>query len=112
MKKLENILADNPAVQSEIQVLLIEDNPADARLFKEYLIDEPAQAYTLTHVETIADALEDGPRSVDDLAQATGTHAGALNRALRLLSAHGVFHSTWKPSGVRSACQVTSPPSP
>ncbi len=39
----------------------------------------------------IADALEDTPRRVEDLAQATGTHAGALNRALRLLSAHGVF---------------------
>lgn len=39
----------------------------------------------------IADALEDEPQSVEDLARATGTHAGALNRALRLLSAHGIF---------------------
>ncbi|MDP6469277.1 MAG: methyltransferase [Pirellulaceae bacterium] len=39
----------------------------------------------------IADALEDTPQSVEELAQSTGTHAGALNRALRLLSAHGVF---------------------
>ncbi len=39
----------------------------------------------------IADALGDTPRNGDDLAQARDTHAGALNRALRLLSAHGVF---------------------
>ena len=39
----------------------------------------------------IADALEETPRSVEELAQATGTHAEALNRALRLLSSHGVF---------------------
>ena len=39
----------------------------------------------------IADALEDTPQAVEDLAMATATHAGALNRALRLLSAHGVF---------------------
>jgi len=39
----------------------------------------------------IADALEDRPRSAEELAAATGTHAGALNRALRLLSAHGIF---------------------
>ena len=42
----------------------------------------------------IADALDDTPRSVEDVAQATGTHAGALNRALRLLSAHGVFQQS------------------
>jgi hypothetical protein len=40
----------------------------------------------------IADAVEDTPRNVEDLAAATGTHAESLNRALRLLSAHGVFH--------------------
>jgi hypothetical protein len=39
----------------------------------------------------IADALEDMPLSPEQLADATGTHAGALNRALRLLSTHGVF---------------------
>lgn len=39
----------------------------------------------------IADALDDTPCDVAQLAEATGTHAGALSRALRLLSAHGVF---------------------
>ncbi len=42
----------------------------------------------------IADALDDTPRSVEDLAKDTGTHAEALNRALRLLSAHRVFQQS------------------
>jgi len=39
----------------------------------------------------IADALDDAPRSVESLAAATDTHAGALGRVLRVLAAHGVF---------------------
>ena len=39
----------------------------------------------------VADALGDTPQSADMLAQATGTDADALGRALRLLAANGVF---------------------
>ncbi len=39
----------------------------------------------------IADLLEDGPRSVDELAEATGTHAPTLSRLLRALGSVGVF---------------------
>src|SRR5215468_10557304 len=39
----------------------------------------------------IADLLRDGPRSVDDLAQATQTHAPTLYRLLRALAAAAVF---------------------
>ena len=39
----------------------------------------------------IADALDKTPRSAEALAAATGTDAEALNRALRLLAAHGIF---------------------
>jgi hypothetical protein len=39
----------------------------------------------------VADALGETPLSADALAAATGTHPDALNRALRVLSAHGVF---------------------
>jgi hypothetical protein len=39
----------------------------------------------------IADALEETPRSAEVLAAVTGTNAEALNRALRVLSAHGIF---------------------
>lgn len=39
----------------------------------------------------IADALGDTPQSAASLAAATGTHAEALARALRLLAANGVF---------------------
>lgn len=39
----------------------------------------------------VADALEETPRTAAALAQATGAHPQALERTLRLLSAHGVF---------------------
>jgi hypothetical protein len=39
----------------------------------------------------IADALDETPRSAEALAATTRTDAEALNRALRLLSAHGIF---------------------
>jgi hypothetical protein len=41
----------------------------------------------------IADALNDTPRTAQDLAAATGTHAGALSRILRVLCAEGVFET-------------------
>src|ERR1700736_4059375 len=39
----------------------------------------------------IADLLKDGPRSSEDLAKATGTHAPSLYRVLRLLTAVDLF---------------------
>jgi hypothetical protein len=39
----------------------------------------------------IADAIDEGPRSVADVAAETGAHPQALARTLRLLSAYGVF---------------------
>lgn len=42
----------------------------------------------------IADLLGTGPQRCDDLAKATGTHAPALRRVLRLLASAGVFAET------------------
>ena len=39
----------------------------------------------------LADLVKSGPRSVDDLAKATGTHAPSLYRLLRALASVGVF---------------------
>jgi hypothetical protein len=39
----------------------------------------------------VADALADGPRSVQELATATGCHAPSLHRLLRALAGEGVF---------------------
>jgi hypothetical protein len=39
----------------------------------------------------VADALDETPRTADDLAGSVGAHPEALGRVLRLLSAHGVF---------------------
>ena len=39
----------------------------------------------------VADALDDSPRTPAELAASTGADAGALARALRLVSAYGIF---------------------
>ena len=39
----------------------------------------------------LADQLSDGPRTVEELASATGSHASSLYRLLRMLAASGVF---------------------
>jgi hypothetical protein len=50
-----------------------------------------AQAIGVAAELGIADLLADGPRSSDDLAQATGSHPRALYRLLRALASMGVF---------------------
>jgi hypothetical protein len=50
-----------------------------------------SQAIYVAATLGIADLLEDGPRSVDKLAEATGTHAPTLYRLLRTLASVGVF---------------------
>jgi hypothetical protein len=42
----------------------------------------------------IADHLGDGPRTVEELATATGTHAPSLHRLLRALASVGIFSET------------------
>lgn len=50
-----------------------------------------SQAIYVAATLGIADLLEDGLRSVDELAKATGTHAPTLYRVLRALASVGVF---------------------
>jgi hypothetical protein len=50
-----------------------------------------SQAIHVVATLGIADLLEDGPRSADELAEATGTHATALYRILRARASVGVF---------------------
>jgi hypothetical protein len=50
-----------------------------------------SQAIHVAATLGIADLLKDGPRSADELAEATGTHASALYRILRALASVGVF---------------------
>jgi hypothetical protein len=52
---------------------------------------QASQAIHVAATLGIADLLEDGPRSADELAEATGTHAPALYRLLRALASVGVF---------------------
>jgi hypothetical protein len=49
------------------------------------------QAIRVAATLRVADHLKDGPRSADDLASLTQSHAGALYRLLRALAAIGVF---------------------
>jgi hypothetical protein len=48
-------------------------------------------AVTLAAELGIADVLADGPRSSDEIAETTSTHADSMYRLLRLLSVFGVF---------------------
>ena len=52
----------------------------------------PAQAIHVAVVLGVPDELANGPRSADELAQATGAHADSLYRLLRALASVGVLH--------------------
>jgi Dimerisation domain len=52
---------------------------------------QASQALYVAATLGVADLLEDGPRSVDELAHDTGTHAPTLYRLLRALASVGVF---------------------
>ena len=52
---------------------------------------EASQTIHVAATLRIGDLLEDGPRSAEDLANATGTHAPTLYRILRALASVGVF---------------------
>jgi len=66
------------------------DNPLDTLMEISMGFTLPRSLHVVAELG-IADALGDTPRGTRELAAATGTDAGALNRALRLLSAHGIF---------------------
>jgi hypothetical protein len=50
-----------------------------------------SQALYVAAKLNLADLVKDGPRTAESLAQATGTHAGALYRLLRALASVGCF---------------------
>jgi hypothetical protein len=54
--------------------------------------DRVARAIQVAAVLGLADLLEDGPRTSEELAAATGTDADTLYRLLRALASIGVFH--------------------
>src|SRR4051794_29516229 len=66
------------------------ENPHDqlARLLSGYWY---TQAVYVAAQLSVAELLQDGPRSAQELAQATGTHPRALYRLLRALASIGVF---------------------
>jgi len=50
-----------------LNILLVEDNPGDARLFKEALNEAYAQNYTLLHCTSLAQALDRLPTAQPDV---------------------------------------------
>jgi hypothetical protein len=67
-----------------------EPSPRDAlwRMTNAY---QASQAIHVAATLSIADLLKDGPKSADELAEATSTHAPTLYRLLRALASVGVF---------------------
>ena len=81
---LGSLLADH---RSEVR--LMSKSAADLlRLINGYWV---SQAISVAASLRLADLLKDGPRTSEDLAQATGTYARSLYRLLRALAAARVF---------------------
>jgi hypothetical protein len=72
--------------------------PASAVLLRLISGYQVSQAIHVAAALGIADELADGPRTVEDLASATATHADALHRLLRALDAVDVLHE--EPDGM------------
>src|ERR1700692_4599427 len=68
--------------------------PAAPELLNMLMGNRLQQAICVAAKLGIADLLKDGPREVRDLAEASGAHAGALYRLLRVLAERGVFWET------------------
>ena len=66
--------------------------PPSATLTEMILGYQRSQALYVAAKLGIADLLKEGPRSCEELAQATGTHARSLYRVLRYLASIGVFN--------------------
>jgi hypothetical protein len=93
---------ENWALKNNITVILSAPRKGEARMGDGHRKPSAAllelangfrvsQAIHVAATLGIADLLKDGARSSDDLAAATGTHAGALYRLLRALATVGVF---------------------
>jgi hypothetical protein len=68
------------------------ENPANTLLELSMVYAVPRCLYAIADIG-VADALDDTPRTAAELAASTGSDANALGRALRLVSAYGVFES-------------------
>jgi hypothetical protein len=77
-------------------------NPADTLLEISMSFAVPQCLVVLTEMG-VADELGDSPRSAAHLAAATGADPGALARALRLLSAYGIFEQAGNGEYVHNA---------
>lgn len=68
------------------------ENPANTILDVSMSYAVPRCLHVIAEIG-VADALGDNPRTAADLAASTGADAGALARALRLISAYGIFEA-------------------
>jgi hypothetical protein len=68
------------------------NNPADAVLRISMSHGLPRCLHAVAELG-VADALGDSPRTAEELARDTGTHAGALARTLRVLASEGIFEA-------------------
>jgi len=68
------------------------ENPANTLLELSMSYAVPRCLHVIAEIG-VADALDDTPRTAADLAASTGADAGALARALRLVSAYGIFEA-------------------
>jgi hypothetical protein len=81
----DNVPAENPGVPPALEM---------RQLLNGYRV---TQILSVAARLGLADLLAEGPRTADELASATGMHAGALYRILRALASVGVFAETATP---------------
>jgi hypothetical protein len=67
------------------------DAPADPVALADLMFPATVRCLAVAAQFRIADLLADGPLTVDELAEKSGTHAPSLHAVLRLLAADGVF---------------------
>jgi hypothetical protein len=83
--------ARTPPAQSRNKAANQDDAPPEATLLHVATGAWVAQALYVAAKLGLADLLVAGPRSASELAEITGTHAGALYRILRALASVNVF---------------------
>jgi SAM-dependent methyltransferase len=79
------------------------DEPPTATLLRLATAYQASRALHVAARLGLADLLTGGPRTAEDLASATGTHAPSLRRLLRALAAFGVFREAAPEEGGRFA---------
>src|SRR5579871_4220591 len=89
-----SLVANSDRTVPDAQTRPVEGMPPHVQLIQMGVAIWQARALYAAAELGVADILADGPRSVDEVALRTGTHARSLFRLLRALASCGVLEET------------------